>query len=276
MAIDKNSNRYIIGYAVIMIVVVAVVLSTVALALQERQHGNVLIEKKANILSSVGINTTPEDKDQSKRDFVESQFERHIVNAFAVDSRGEEVKDVNAFTLLNNLKAEFAKPDESRTLPVFVARTDSGDEIYIFPVYGAGLWGALWGYIALERDFNTVYGVNFDHAGETPGLGAEVATPMFWKHFSGKQIFDGLGNFVSINVLKGAGASAGNINAVDAISGGTITSHGVQNMLYNSLSAYMPLIDKHRKLYLTGRSSGAAADISTELIVNENGDTDNE
>ena len=95
------------------------------------------------------------------------------------------------------------------------------------------MWDDIWGNIALASDFNTVIGVNFDHAGETPGLGAEIATKEFQKPFIGKHIYDANGNFTSVPVKKNATG-----NEVDAISGGTITSTAVSDMLYNDLNFY--------------------------------------
>jgi hypothetical protein len=123
------------------------------------------------------------------------------------------------------------------------------DTIYIIPVLGKGLWGPLWGYVALKNDYNTIVGVVFDHKGETPGLGAEIATPTFQKQFSGKKIFDDNENFVSVSVVKGGVANSG-ISAeygVDAISGGTITSNGLANMLKICLANYEKYFKNRRE-----------------------------
>ena len=129
-------------------------------------------------------------------------------------------------------------PVEKRELPVFVAEVD-GSTKYILPIYGAGLWGPIWGYISLDDNKNTVYGTFFDHQGETPGLGAEITTPKFNNQFRNKQIFSG-NTLVGIRVVKGGNATG--VNEVDAISGGTITSQGVQSMLKNYLTNYEPFL----------------------------------
>ena len=105
-------------------------------------------------------------------------------------------------------------------------------------LYLKGLWGPIWGFISLEEDLNKVYGAVFDHKSETPGLGAEINRPFFEDPFTGKTIFEGE-DFVSIKVVKG-GAKDGDMHAVDGISGGTITSDGVSDMLYERLSMYLP------------------------------------
>ena len=116
------------------------------------------------------------------------------------------------------------------------------EQIFIIPMLGKGLWGPIWGYMALREDFNTVVGAVFDHQGETPGLGAEIAYPVFQKQFVGKQIFDDEGNFVSIAIVKGGVANSYKVapkHGVDAISGGTITSDGLANMIKTGLANYL-------------------------------------
>lgn len=124
---------------------------------------------------------------------------------------------------------------------MFVIKTKQ--VFYIIPVRGKGLWGPIWGYIALEGDMNTVYGVSFGHKSETPGLGAEIETVKFQQQFNGKKIFDQDGDFVSIKAVKG-GALPDNIHGVDAVSGATITSDGVTEMFRRTLSNYIPYFKK--------------------------------
>ena len=115
---------------------------------------------------------------------------------------------------------------------------------------GAGLWGNLYGNLALKGDFNTIYGVTFSHDKETPGLGAEITESFFRDQFVSKQIFNPNGTFTSVNVVKGGAKTlpqAEQIHGVDAISGGTITSVGVDDMIKDVLEAYLPYIEKQRK-----------------------------
>ena len=120
---------------------------------------------------------------------------------------------------------------------MFIAEKD-GSEFYVIPLRGAGLWDAIWGYIALDQDLNTIKGVVFDHKGETPGLGAEITQAWFQERFHDKKIEDASGDFVGVSVLKSG--SQGNDNAVDAISGATITSRGVEDMIKERLAHYLP------------------------------------
>ena len=247
---NKQSNTYIIVYSIILVVVAAVVLAFTSLSLAEKQQANVEIEKMSDILGSVGLyNPEAPAATENKEAFIKEQYQKYIVESFLVDAQGEKVNVPDpaaaAFSVLNNLKAEFAKPVDSRQLPVFISKNDQGVVNYILPVYGAGLWGPIWGYIAMNEDLNTIDGAVFGHKGETPGLGAEIATPPFENQFVGKTIFDGA-QFVGIEVLKGAGSSKGNNHAVDAITGGTITSRAVQAMLMDCLKDFEPYILKQR------------------------------
>ena len=135
---------------------------------------------------------------------------------------------------------EIKKPCDERALPVVVANVD-GVVKYILPLRGVGLWGPIWGYVSLNEDKNTIFGVVFDHKGETPGLGAEITQPKFKSQFVGKLIFNN-GELMSISVKNGGGATGS--HEVDAISGGTITSKGVESMLKDYLTCYEQFLKK--------------------------------
>ncbi|MDD4148988.1 MAG: NADH:ubiquinone reductase (Na(+)-transporting) subunit C [Bacteroidales bacterium] len=232
---DRNSNKYTFIYAVIMVVVVATILTFVAVSLQPFQKQNVELEKKKNILAAFNVESNPDN--------VESLYKEIIVDVFAINVEGDKLENVDAFNI--NLKDELRKPPAEQKWPVYVAKTQNGDIKYIFPLYGKGLWGPIWGYIAFYEDLNHVFGVYFDHKSETPGLGAEISTSEFQKLFIDKMIFDDNGNFVSIDLIKTDATD--NNYAVDAISGGTITSHGVRDMLKTCLSAYLKFIENNKK-----------------------------
>jgi Na+-transporting NADH:ubiquinone oxidoreductase subunit C len=232
---DRNSNKYTFIYSIIMVVVVATILTLVAVSLKPAQKKNIELEKKKNILSALNIESTTDN--------VESLYDKYIIENYAINIIGEKLEGVDAFNI--KLKDELRKSDSEQQWPVYVAKTDKGEMKYIFPLYGKGLWGPIWGYFALNEDLNTVFGVNFDHKSETPGLGAEINTKKFQSQFSGKQIFDEKGEFVSIDVLKIE--TSDNSHAVDAISGGTITSNGLADMIENCVSAYLNYIEINKK-----------------------------
>ncbi|NLX29846.1 MAG: NADH:ubiquinone reductase (Na(+)-transporting) subunit C [Bacteroidales bacterium] len=230
---NKNGNSYTFIYASVMVVVVAALLSAAAISLKPKQVKNAEIEKKQNILASVHIEATATD--------AESLYEQNIQKAYVVNAAGEEVAG-DAFSV--DLKKERSKPLEQRILPVFECQTPEGLK-YILPLRGTGLWGPIWGYLALNEDLNTIYGVNFDHQGETPGLGAEINTPAFQEPFRGKTIFDAAGKLVAIIVAK-SNETAPAEHKVDAISGGTITSKGLQQMLLDDLTSYEKFITRKK------------------------------
>jgi len=223
------SNTYIFIFSSIMVIAVAAILSVAAMTLQPFQKKNVEINKKQNILTSINIESTAKN--------AEELFDKYIMDSYAVNSKGEVKEGIDAFTV--DMKKELAKPLEERSLPVFVSSLEDTKQ-YIIPVYGKGLWGPIWGYVSLENDLSTVFGANFAHKGETPGLGAEIETAEFQEQFFGKEIFNDQGEFVSVSVVKGGTADPNSKYEVDGISGGTITGNGVDAMLKDCLSSYKP------------------------------------
>ena len=238
---NKNSNTYIIAYAAVMVVIVAAVLSFAALSLKGVQAENARVEKMGDILRSIGEGGDA-DLVKDKAAYINEQYKKYIVDSYAVNVEGDGVEGANAFALLTNLKAEYDKPAAERSLPVFVSRNDEGVTSYVIPVWGAGLWGPVWGYVALADNWDTVNGVVFDHKSETPGLGAEISTAAFQAQFKGKHILEN-GRVVAIRLVK-SGAPDDDPYAVDAVSGGTLTSVGVEKMLKNCLSDYDAYIEK--------------------------------
>lgn len=231
---DRNGNVYTILYASVMVIAVAAILAVTAIGLKPFQKKNIEIEKKQNILASVNI--------AADAATAESIYAEKIVNSYVVNAKGEVVEG-EAFTI--DLKKERAKADvNARLLPVFECQID-GTVKYILPMYGAGLWGPIWGYVSVEADMNTIFGATFDHQGETPGLGAEISTEAFEKPFIGKTIFDAEGKFVSIVVAK-SNETAPVEHKVDAISGGTITSKGLQKMIFDDLSSYKAFLESKK------------------------------
>lgn len=231
---DRNSNLYTFLYASGMVILVAALLAIAATSLKPAQQKNKETEKKIDILKSLGKADGVETA-SNKHKFVEDAFNKYIAEMFVINSKGDKVEGVDAFSI--DLKAEFAKPLEQRNLPIYKATLDDQSVKYIIPLRGRGLWGPIWGYISLNDDFNTIYGATFAHQGETPGLGAEINTAEFQKQFVGKSIFDVNDKFVSIAVVKG-GADKSDPHGVDAISGGTLTSKGLEAMIKDCLGSY--------------------------------------
>ncbi|MEN8764729.1 MAG: NADH:ubiquinone reductase (Na(+)-transporting) subunit C [Wenyingzhuangia sp.] len=226
---NKNSNAYTFIFAIIIVTIIAGLLAFTATSLKPLQDTNVKAEKMQNILGTIGVTGV-------SREQAEVEFNKYIKEQLALTNDGKIDETTNAFKI--GLKNEVKKSDENQRYPLYKAQKD-GETYYIVPLYGAGLWDAIWGYVALASDKNTIVGANFDHKGETPGLGAEITTDWFQAQFTGKKIIDESNNFVSVTAIKG-GAKVGDDHGVDAISGGTITSDGVSAMISERLSHYLP------------------------------------
>ena len=237
-------DRYIFFYITVLTVIVAILLSAAALVLQPFQEANINNEKMMNILQAADVNVEGAN--------VQELFDKDCVKMMLVDAKGEVVeectKDFTKFRAFSmNLKDELYKRDNGQdyVLPIIVINNGK-ENVNVIQLQGAGLWGPIWGYIGMSSDFQNVVGVVFDHKSETPGLGAEITTEKFRSQFQGKTIFSG-GEFVSIDVVKGGVANlAADLqkHSVDAISGGTITSQGVNKMIENVLGSYLPYIEK--------------------------------
>jgi Na+-transporting NADH:ubiquinone oxidoreductase subunit C len=229
------TNRYIFIFSAVMVIVVATVLSLAATLLKPQQEKNLEVEKKRSMLESINI---PADRNNS-----EELYSKYIKESLVLDTKGEKKDGVDAFTV--EMKLEEKKAPENQSLAVFFATPDDGEKVIILPLEGKGLWGPIYGFISLKADMNTIYGVTFDHKGETPGLGAEINTTPFESQFKGQKIFEG-GKFVSVKVLKSNEKPIEN-HSVDAISGGTITSKGLEKMLYDCLVKYEDYLKKNAK-----------------------------
>ena len=226
---NKQGNTYTFLYSVVLVVVVAALLSIVSLSLQPRQNENRQNEKRQNILSAIHISSTAANSAEL--------FDKYIKEQFIINSKGDRIEG-KAFDV--NIEKQYNLPVEKRELPVFVANVDGATK-YILPIYGAGLWGPIWGYISLDDNKDTVYGTYFSHASETPGLGAEIATEHFQNEFVGKKTLED--GSIALGVVKNGKVEKPDYQ-VDGISGGTITSVGVDAMLKSCLNSYLSFLTK--------------------------------
>lgn len=271
------SNTYIFIFSAVMVMIVAILLSFVSQQLKPRQQRNEEVEQMRNILASVNITASAAN--------AEKLFNQYITESFVINTGGERIgvrkpfevdlkKQTSMISDINSLREELvvrkvspfkrmisgqtdtaiadegqvlsriSEIERSLELPVYICNKEN-KEYYVFALRGKGLWGPIWGYISLADDFNTVYGAYFDHKSETPGLGAEIKTSLFQQQFRNKKLYDDNNQFVSIQVIKG-GASDSNPHGVDAISGGTITSKGLEKMLQDWLSQYNTFITNQK------------------------------
>ena len=228
---DTNSDVYAIIYSAVVVVIVAFLLAGVSSALKPMQDANVALDKKKQILASLNIKDVA-DADAEYKKFIKSDY---ILCGDSVKSEkgGFEVENDDI---------------TSENLPLYIAEVN-GEKKYIIPMTGNGLWGGIWGYVALNDDCNTIYGVYFSHASETPGLGAEIASDKFQGRFSGKdkdgndivkKVYDVNGN-VALEVKKGKGDAD---HHIDAISGATLTCNGLDEMLKTKLAPYYNYLNK--------------------------------
>ena len=232
---NRDSNFYTFLFVGIMIVGIASILAFTSQTLKPMQDENVKNEKMQNILSTVGINVS--------RDEAEESYNRFITQELALKMDGSINENINPFSDLN-LAKELKKDYEDQHFPLYVAEINS-EKYYIIELRGTGLWDAIWGYISLKSDFNTINGVSFDHKGETAGLGAEITKEWFKESFKDEKIFDNEGKLVGITVLKGnndPNNSDKDDHEVDAISGSTITGDGVTDMIYERINNYLPYL----------------------------------
>lgn len=254
---NTNSNKYIFIYASVMVIIVAAILSTAAMLLKPYQEENKRVEKMENILKAalegpdapvINAENAAELYAKYIQEEIVVDLKGNVLNTYTVaDGRmdAQSADTIRAFQVDLKSELDHIKKGEKAVLPVF-KMNNNGQILYVIPVRGLGLWGPIWGNIALESNFNTVAGATFGHKGETPGLGAEIDTRAFQEQFIGKDIFNSNGELVSIKVVKGGVANvpqADRIHAVDAISGGTITSVGVQDMLFDCLNYYKPFFE---------------------------------
>ncbi len=231
---NKNSNTYQILYSAILVVVVGVVLAVVYMWLKPMQDENIANDKRKQILSALNITV---DNDAQ----VKATYEKYIVMDMLVDEQGN-VTDTTAQVAFDIDMASNSKAKEPK-LPVFKGKLDDGSIKYVIPVYGAGLWGPIWGFVAVNDDGSTVYGTDFSHSSETPGLGARITEQSFQDSFKGKQLFkDGV--FKNVEVVKKGQKPGNQGDYVDAISGATITSRGVSEMLGKDIAPYEAFLRK--------------------------------
>ena len=233
----RQSNSYIVLYATAITVVCGGLLAFASVSLKDKQDANIAMEQKKNILSSV---ITLNEGDNIN-ELYSSQ-----VKGFVIDYNGNVKEGMTPEQV--ELAKEYKKAPADRLLPLyeFMSHTDPTKvEYVVMPVYGYGLWNNIWGFVAVKSDFSTIQGVKFQHAGETPGLGARIESEEIQERFKGKTIFDN-GKLTSVVIQKGEGQDySGAPHKVDGMSGATLTGKGVNNMLKDYLACYENFLKKN-------------------------------
>jgi Na+-transporting NADH:ubiquinone oxidoreductase subunit C len=227
-------------YAGILTIVCGGILAVASEGLKEKQQFNIDMEQKKNILSTV----VSVEEGVDINDLYLKKVRAFVVDFDGNVKEGMQPKDVN-------LAVEYKKPAEQRLMPVYEFKKESDStqtEYVVLPVYGYGLWNNIWGFVALKSDLNTIQGVKFQHAGETPGLGARIESDQdVQDRYKGKTIYDD-GKLVSITMMKGEGNDySENPHRVDGLSGATLTAKGVNNMLVDYFQAYENYLKKKKE-----------------------------
>ena len=240
MAINKESNGYTFGFAIALVVVLGVILATLSEALKERTKDNITIKKQLDILSAM----IDIEKEGITRANAAEEFKKYVNldDAVILDYKGEVKKTdekLKPFDVdIKKENRDKTLSDEDKNYPLFIAKDKNKKTRYIIPVVGKGLWGPIWGYICLKEDMNTILGVSFDHKTETPGLGAEINKAFFMDRWKDSKIMDDQGSFVKYEVVKDNSGSIKGDSKIDGITGGTITSKGVEEMVNRTLKIY--------------------------------------
>lgn len=256
---NTSKNSYVIIYMIVIVVVVSLLLSITSGALHSRQEDNVRLDTKKQILMSLSTYDAEQEIKIYEDATAADTYAQTIKGYWFIDQEGNVVEELDPV-------ADFDRKPADGQLAIYVAELD-GETKFILPLAGAGLWGPIRTYVALNEDRNTVYGVYFGHEGETPGLGANIVTPKFRRQFPGRHIMDQEGKLVSIAVMKKGTVDNGR-EQVDAISGGTITSKGVEAMFLSGLTAY--------NAWLTAKAEAVPCDTAAQEPIVEPNEGGNE
>lgn len=235
MAINKEGNGYTFGFAFALVVVVGTILATLSISLKDKQEQNGVVKKKIDILKAM---LPADESEKINRQNAEEIFDQYVNldDAMVLNNQGDVVEGVDPFDV--DIKKEYKDKtleESDKNYPLFIANKD-GKKLYILPIVGKGLWGPIWGNICLDEDQRTILGASYGHQGETPGLGAEITQKFFIDRWIGETITDESGSFTKFEIVKDG--SGDQPQKVDGITGGTITSKGVEEMVNRCLQVY--------------------------------------
>ena len=243
-----QSNTYILAFTALMTVLLGAALSLTSVLLKPLQDEQLELDAKKKILRTVYDLSAFESKED-----IQAFYKAHV-QSFAVSLDGEIIeKDNDGVPLVPeriNIRKNHKIDPEKRFFPVFVFKKDANNtspDAYIFPMFGAGLWDWISGYVALGKDLNTIQGVAFDHKAETPGLGARITSNTVQQRYQNKEIFSQTGQIVAVEMLKGEQNKTLDTHQVDGMSGATMTARGVNKMLKSYLNYYKAFINKAKE-----------------------------
>ena len=262
MSKPKSNNFKTISVALTLCLVCSVLVSAVAVGLKPSQVENARLDRNKNILVAAGMFDPAEDtnKDVAERF---KDFDVKIVDLatgqYADDAQLQEagIEDANSYDADQASKNQALSEDLGDNDPASIGRKPKFAKVYVkenasgqpdlvvLPIKGYGLWGTIYGFLTLESDMNTIKGISFYEHKETPGLGARIEEPKWRAQWNGIHAYDDSGD-VATGVTK---AGTPRDNYVDGISGATLTSRGVSNMVQFWLGeqGYKPFLDQLRK-----------------------------
>ena len=244
---NTEKNSYTVIFAIVMVIVVGSILAYLASGLRPRIDENERFEKQQNILYAMGVNENTPDSGVNRipTNVVEEEFSKYVKEQY-VFVNGKLQEDNEAFLVDMKKQLSNLKNGGEARLPVFIGEKD-GKKAYILPMYGKGLWDAIWGFMSVDENL-VVQGVYFDHKAETPGLGANIKMRFFMDDFIGEALMDG-NSYTGIAVAKGNNDPLNNDkedHEVDALAGATITGNGVSAMIKETLKVYKPYLETIR------------------------------
>jgi len=257
----KETIQHTLLVAFVLCVVCSVIVAGAAVALKPVQSANKSLDRQKNILAAAGM-TGDGSLDSAEIQQLFAKFDVRLVDLdtgeYAADEAGLDPEKYDQKKAAKDPELSEALPGEEdianikrreRFSQVYLLQHDGKLDRIVLPIRGYGLWSTLYGFLVLEGDANTVVGLAYYDQKETPGLGGEVDNPKWKAMWPGKKVFDEQGN-VAIELAKGGvdPASPGAIHQVDALSGATLTSHGVENMLHFWLgeNGFGPYLSKIR------------------------------
>lgn len=248
MAINTEKNTYTVIFAIVMVVVVGSILAFLASGLKDRIGENERFEKQQNILYAMGVHENTEDSGVNfiPTTAVEGEFSKYITSQLIIDAKGKVQEEKDAYLIDVKKQLSALKNGGDAKFPLLIGEKE-GKKFYILPMYGKGLWDAIWGFMSLDEAM-VVQGAVFDHKGETPGLGANIKLRYFMDDFTGESVLEG-NSYAGIAVAKGNNDPLNTDkedNEVDALAGATITGNGVSSMIKETLKIYKPYLETIR------------------------------
>ncbi|MBP2834066.1 Na(+)-translocating NADH-quinone reductase subunit C [Aquimarina sp. U1-2] len=251
MGFNTDKNSYTLIFAIAMVAVVGSLLAFTASSLKDKIDANKRTEKQQNILFAMGVTDAEDPNEFVAPEKAQELFDKYVGDQQYIVVNGEAQKTNEAFGIEVKKENDKVKRDSlyQRKKPLFIGTRD-GESYYIIPLRGVGLWGPIWGYVALDEKYSVVKGAFFDHATETAGLGANITEAYFRDDFIGERILNAAGDYKGITVKKGNADPKNqrkDDNAVDALAGATITGDGVTAMVKKGIKMYQPYFETLKK-----------------------------